>query len=243
MNDCYTFLEFLTKNETYLELVDATRDLAILAKQKPCSEQHANLPTWANWSWGESYLPEDVHVSYDTLMASLKMLETSPSSGAPSAMPVVLGLGLLHRESNRVIEFVEDKADPNTPFYLPGSAFDLQFLVALDGAVNTVFCNVVTADTAAVVEKEALANNILDQENEKEHEEEEKQYEHEEEKEKQQEEEQEQEEGDKEVEDVVKTGRKRSMPQVSTRRSKKSRTEPELHRSSRARQPSKKALK
>lgn len=32
--DRYTFLESLSKNENYLELVDAIRDLAILAKQK-----------------------------------------------------------------------------------------------------------------------------------------------------------------------------------------------------------------
>lgn len=34
INDRYTFLETLSKNENYLELVDTTRDLAILAKQK-----------------------------------------------------------------------------------------------------------------------------------------------------------------------------------------------------------------
>ncbi|KAG1721765.1 hypothetical protein EDD22DRAFT_854317 [Suillus occidentalis] len=220
-NDRYTFLKSLTKDENYLDLVEATQDLAVLAKQKPCSEQHSDLPTWANWSWGGSFLPEDVHVSFDTLMASLKMLETSPISGAPSVMPVVLGLGLLHRESKRVMEYEEDEAHPNTPFYLPGSAFDLQFLVALDGAVKTVFCKVVEnierltaeelgpdndlededlnkvmADTRAVVEKEALENDVLDQEKEKEKEqEEEKEKQHEQE----EEEEEEEEEEDKEV--------------------------------------------
>ncbi|KAG1808383.1 uncharacterized protein BJ212DRAFT_1485013 [Suillus subaureus] len=120
-NDQYTFLESLSKNDNYLELIDATRDLAKLAKQKPTSEQNPDLPIWANWSWGGSYLPEDVHVSYDTLKASLDKL-----------------LGLLYRESKSVIEYEEDEADPNTPFYLPGSAFNLEFLVSLDQVVKHI---------------------------------------------------------------------------------------------------------
>ncbi|KAG1904005.1 uncharacterized protein F5891DRAFT_977516 [Suillus fuscotomentosus] len=102
INDQYTFLETLSKTENYLELVDATSNLAILARQKTC-----------------------------------------PISGPSSAMPVVLEIGLLYRESKRVIEYEEDEADPNTPFYLPHSAIDLQFLVALDEAVREVLFSVV----------------------------------------------------------------------------------------------------
>ncbi|KAG0693145.1 hypothetical protein DFH29DRAFT_881674 [Suillus ampliporus] len=143
IDDRYAFLESLSKNEDYLELIDAIRDLAKFAKQKPTSEENPDLPIWANWSWGESYLPEDVHVSYDTLKASLEKLRTSPISGAASAMPVILGIGLLYRESKRVIEYEEDEADPNTPFYLPGSAFDLEVLVSLDQVVRQVLATVV----------------------------------------------------------------------------------------------------
>ncbi|KAG2072048.1 hypothetical protein BDR04DRAFT_1117272 [Suillus decipiens] len=138
----YTFLETLSKNENYLELVDAIRDLAILAKQKPISEQHQDLPIWADWSWSKVYLPEDVHSSYAAL-ASLNKLQTYPISGLPSAMPVVLGIGLLYRESKHVIEYEEDEAGPNTPFYLPHSVIDLQFLVSLDNAVQEVLLAVV----------------------------------------------------------------------------------------------------
>ncbi|KAG1831093.1 hypothetical protein EV424DRAFT_1343218 [Suillus variegatus] len=102
INDRYTFLETLSKNENHLELVDTTRDLAILAKQKTC-----------------------------------------PISEPSSAMPVVLGIGLLYRQSKHVIEYEEDEADPNTPFYLPHSAIDLQFLVALDEAVQEVLFSVI----------------------------------------------------------------------------------------------------
>ncbi|KAG1883111.1 hypothetical protein F4604DRAFT_1678020 [Suillus subluteus] len=143
INDRYTFLETLSKNENYLELVDAIRDLAILANQKPISEQHKDLPTWADWSWRETYLPEDIHTSYEALVDSLNKLQTCLISGPPSAMPVVLGVGLLYRESKRVIEYEEDEADSNTPSYLPHSAIDLQFLVALDNAVREVLFSVI----------------------------------------------------------------------------------------------------
>ncbi|KAG0692864.1 hypothetical protein DFH29DRAFT_1008017 [Suillus ampliporus] len=143
INDRYTFLETLSKNENYLELVDAIRDLAILANQTPISEQHEDLPTWADWSWREIYLPEDIHTSYAALVASLNTLQTCPISGSPSVMPVVLGIGLLYRESKWVIEYEEDEADPNMPSYLPHSIFDLQFLVALDNAVWEVLFSVV----------------------------------------------------------------------------------------------------
>ncbi|KAG1729312.1 uncharacterized protein EDB91DRAFT_1085759 [Suillus paluster] len=71
INERYIFLESLSKNDDYLELIYAIKDLKILANQKPSSEQHADLPTWADWSWGGSYLPEDMHTSYGTLKASL----------------------------------------------------------------------------------------------------------------------------------------------------------------------------
>ncbi|KAG1747838.1 uncharacterized protein EDB91DRAFT_1079544 [Suillus paluster] len=243
INDRYTFLESLSKNDNYLELVDAIKDLAILANQKPTSEQNADLPIWADWSWGGSYLPEDVHVSYDTLKASWDKLRTSPILGAASAMPVILGIGLLYRESKRVIEFEEDEADPNTPFYLPGSAFDLQFLVSLDHVVQEVLCTVV--EHIEKLTKEALGkdNNMEDEDEvgnkvmeeevvvtkEKEKEEQEEQ------------EEQEQEQEQDEVGEGVQKGRKRRMPQASTSESKKPRIEPEVHRSGRTRQLSKRA--
>ncbi|KAG1798094.1 uncharacterized protein HD556DRAFT_1463521 [Suillus plorans] len=162
INDRYTFLETLSKNENYLELVDATRDLAILAKQNPISERHQDLPTWADWSWSENYLSEDIHTSYATLMASLNKLQTCPISGPSSAMPVILGIGLLYRESKRVIEYEEDEADPNTPFYLPHSAIDLQFLVALDEAVREVLFSVV--GQIERLNKEGLSDEVEDEE-------------------------------------------------------------------------------
>ncbi|KAG1732520.1 hypothetical protein EDB19DRAFT_1912033 [Suillus lakei] len=230
INDQYTFLESLSKNDNYLELVDAIKDLAILANQKPTSEQNADLPIWADWSWGGSYLPEDVHVSYDTLKASLDKLRTSPISGAAFAMPVILGIGLLYRESKHVIEFEEDEADPNMPFYLPGSAFDLQFLVSLNHVVQQVLCIVV--EHIEKLTKEALGeDNNMEDEDEVGNKVTEEEVVLTKEKEKQQEQEQEQEQ----------KGRKRRMPQASTSESKKPRIEPEVHRSGRTRQPSKRA--
>ncbi|KAG1790601.1 uncharacterized protein HD556DRAFT_1445890 [Suillus plorans] len=240
INDRYTFLETLSKNENYLELVDATRDLAILAKQNPISERHQDLPTWADWSWSENYLSEDIHTSYATLMASLNKLQTCPISGPSSAMPVILGIGLLYRESKRVIEYEEDEADPNTPFYLPHSAIDLQFLVALDEAVREVLFSVV--GQIERLNKEGLSDEVEDEEMrmvvEKErHEVEEKDVESEENVvggEEQQE---------QEVEEVVQKGRKRKINHASSSKSKKPRTEPVVRRSGRARQPSKRSQK
>ncbi|KAG1852692.1 hypothetical protein F4604DRAFT_1933566 [Suillus subluteus] len=122
INDRYTFLETLSKNENYLELVDAIRDLAILANQK--SNTKICLPGLTGLGGKLTFLKTFTH-------------------RLPSAMPVVLGVGLLYRESKRVIEYEEDEADPNMPSYLPHSAIDLQFLVALDNAVQEVLFSVV----------------------------------------------------------------------------------------------------
>ncbi|KAG2150755.1 uncharacterized protein EDB93DRAFT_1103449 [Suillus bovinus] len=241
----YTYLESLSRHENYLELVDALKDLAILANQKPNSEQHTDLPIWADWSWNGFFLPEDVHISYDTLKASLNKLITSLITGAPSAMPVVLGIGLLYRESKRVMKFEEDEANSNTPAYLPGSVFDLQFLVALDDAVREVLANIIehierlTKD--ALSEDDDVEDNGVDggkevavnQESGKVGEDIPMQ---------QMEIQEKQEEEQEELEEVQK-GRKRRLPQASTSKSKKPRTEPEVRRSPRARQPSKKAQK
>ncbi|KAG2117573.1 hypothetical protein DEU56DRAFT_919030 [Suillus clintonianus] len=226
IDDRYAFLESLSKNKDYLELIDAIRDLAKFAKQKPTSEENPDLPIWANWSWGESYLPEDVHVSYDTLKASLEKLRTSPISGAASAMPVILGIGLLYRESKRVIEYEEDEADPNTPFYLPGSAFDLEVLVSLDQVVRQVLATVVEhieklakgglgevpgEEVVLIKGKEKAKAKAKAKETQ---EEEQQQQEHEE--QEQEEEEQEEEEEEQQQQQQQQKGRKRRMPQAST---------------------------
>ncbi|KAG1863662.1 hypothetical protein F4604DRAFT_1929062 [Suillus subluteus] len=247
INDRYTFLESLCKHDNYLELIDAIRDLAILANQKPSSEQHADLPTWADWSWGGSYLPEDVHTSYDVLKASLNKLRTFVISGAPSAMPVVLGIGLLYRESKRVIEFEEDEAASNTPSYLPGSVFDLQFLVALDHTVQEVLSKIV--EHIERLTKEALDEDddiqdegeVGNKETEIEVDQQEQDWEQEQEQEPEPEQDQDQDQDQEEVDEVVQKGTKRRKSQASTSKSKKPRMEPEVRRSSRARQPSKRA--
>ncbi|KAG2069419.1 hypothetical protein BDR04DRAFT_1156621 [Suillus decipiens] len=143
IKDQYKFLESLSKNKNYLELIDAIRDLAKLANQKFSTTSCLfNIIADMSNSQG-SYLPEDVHASYDTFNANFNKLQTSIISGTLSVMPVILKLGLLYRESKRVIEFEEDEADPNTPSYLPNSAFNLQFLVALNCAVADVLSVVV----------------------------------------------------------------------------------------------------
>ncbi|KAG2073656.1 hypothetical protein BDR04DRAFT_1116256 [Suillus decipiens] len=121
----------LSKNDNYLELVDAIRDLEILAKQKISINCQFQSDTKICLS------------GLTGLGANLNKLQTCPISGLPSAMPVVLEIGLLYRESKHVIEHEEDEAGPNTPFYLPHFVIDLQFLVSLYNAVQEVLLAVV----------------------------------------------------------------------------------------------------
>ncbi|OJA20145.1 hypothetical protein AZE42_13943, partial [Rhizopogon vesiculosus] len=51
----------LSPDENFLELVDAVKDLAKLSENLPTSKQSLNLPSWVDWSWDGSYLPQDVH--------------------------------------------------------------------------------------------------------------------------------------------------------------------------------------
>ncbi|KAG1729106.1 uncharacterized protein EDB91DRAFT_1253201 [Suillus paluster] len=158
-------------------------------------------------------------------------------------MPVILGIGLLYRESKRVIEYEEDEADPNTPFYLPGSAFDLEVLVSLDQVVRQVLATVVEhieklakGGLGEVPGEEVVLTKGKEKEKAKEtQEEQQQQQEHEE------QEEQEQQEQQEEEQQQQQKGRKRRMPQASTSESKKPRIEPEVRRSGRTRQPSKRA--
>lgn len=135
-----------------------------------------------------------------------------------------------------MIEYEEDEADPNTPFYLPHSAIDLQFLVTLDEAVWEVLFSVV--GQIERLNKEGLSDEneemrmVVEKER---HEVGEKDVESEENVvggEEQQE---------QEVEKVVQKGRKRKINHASSSKSKKPRTEPMVRRSSRVRQPSKRS--
>jgi len=98
-----------------------------------------DLPHWAKWSWGESYLPSDVHCSSLALERDLATLQNVLITDAASAMPVVLGLGLLLRDFKRVLEYEEDEAGPDTPSYIQGSMMNLVFSIAVDAAIQEVF--------------------------------------------------------------------------------------------------------
>jgi hypothetical protein len=98
-----------------------------------------DLPHWANWSWGESYLPRDIHSSSLDLQKDLATLQNAVITDAASAMPVILGLGLLFRDIKRVLEYEEDEAGPDTPSYIADSRMDLIFSLAVDAAAQEVF--------------------------------------------------------------------------------------------------------
>ncbi|KAG2112713.1 uncharacterized protein F5147DRAFT_771253 [Suillus discolor] len=136
----WVFLRGLSMDDNYLELVDATQDLATSSEQMT---DHSDWPSWAKWSWRHDYLPKDIHESQKMLEASLKKLRTANISNATSAISVVLGLGMLFRECKRVIEYEEDEAPLDTPAYLANFVFDLSFLHLLEGAVSDVLSSVV----------------------------------------------------------------------------------------------------
>lgn len=98
-----------------------------------------DLPHWANWSWGESYLPRDIHSSSLDLQKDLATLQNAVITDAASAMPVILGLGLLLRDIKCVLEYEEDEAGPDTPSYIADSQMDLVFSLAVDAAILEVF--------------------------------------------------------------------------------------------------------
>ncbi|KAG2067039.1 hypothetical protein BDR04DRAFT_1159583 [Suillus decipiens] len=139
------------------------------------------------------------------------------------------------------MEYKEDEADPNTPFYLPSSALDLQFLVTLDGAVSEVLSNII--EHIERLTKETLSDVDQEQGDEDKVRNRERGMEVEQEAVMNQEMGSAVEQEQEEVEEVVQKGRKRMFPQASSSKSKKPRTMPEVQRSGRAWQPSKKAQK
>ncbi|KAG1873079.1 hypothetical protein F4604DRAFT_1681149 [Suillus subluteus] len=139
----FDFLDALSNNDSYLELVDAVKDLTKMTEKTPKPHEELNLPQWADWSWRESYLPENLHGSQDMVKASLKLLTKAPIRSSYSATLVVLGLGLILRDCKRVIEYEEDEALPGTPFYLASSIMDLQCMLQVDSIVSYTASEVV----------------------------------------------------------------------------------------------------
>ncbi|KAG1883236.1 hypothetical protein F4604DRAFT_1677596 [Suillus subluteus] len=136
-------LDALSNNDSYLELVDAVKDLTKMTEKTPKPHEELNLPQWADWSWRESYLPENLHGSQDMVKASLKLLTKAPIRSSYSATLVVLGLGLILRDCKHVIEYEEDEALPGTPFYLASSIMDLQCMLQVDSIVSYTASEVV----------------------------------------------------------------------------------------------------
>ncbi|KAG1838549.1 hypothetical protein DFJ58DRAFT_733800 [Suillus subalutaceus] len=97
----FEFLDALSLDRSYLELVDAVKDLATITENLPTPEEQLDLPPWVNWSSKESYLPASEHMYLDSVIGSLDLLTEAPIQSAYSAALVVLGLGLLSRDCKR----------------------------------------------------------------------------------------------------------------------------------------------
>ncbi|KAG1850129.1 hypothetical protein F4604DRAFT_1687212 [Suillus subluteus] len=225
----FEFLDALSSDRSYLELVDAVKDLATITE---------NL---VNLSSKESYLPASEHIYLDSVIGSLDLLTEAPIQSAYSAAIVVLGLRLLLRDCKHVMEYEEDEAHPDALYYLPISVLDLQIILKVDSAISHVAGTVVglielamragLPDDSDQEEKIQGANGEKDQEDdqevvmgdvdvqmqevEKDHEQEGKQ-----------------------------KGKKMTRSQTSQVKTKKARTEDEPMRwSTRTRQPSKKNMR
>ncbi|KAG1866759.1 hypothetical protein F4604DRAFT_1928056 [Suillus subluteus] len=140
---CIEFLDALSSDRSYLELVDAVKDLATITENLPTLEEELNLPPWVNWSSKESYLPASEHIYLDLMIGSLDLLTEAPIQSAYSAALVVLGLGLLLRDCKCVMEYKEDEAHPDAPYYLPISVLDLQIILKVESAISHIAGTVV----------------------------------------------------------------------------------------------------
>ncbi|KAG2050551.1 hypothetical protein BDR06DRAFT_1064676 [Suillus hirtellus] len=109
----FEFLDALSTDSSYLELVDAVKDLANMMEK------------------------------IDMVMASLELLTKAPIRSSDSAALVVLGLGLILRDCKRVIEYEEDEALPGTPSYLASSIMDLQCMIKVDRAISDAASSIV----------------------------------------------------------------------------------------------------
>jgi hypothetical protein len=72
------------------------------------------------------------------LAESLNTLQNAVIEDAPSAMPVVLGLGLLLRDCARVIDYEEDHASSDTPDYIQMSQANLIFFIDVERAISPI---------------------------------------------------------------------------------------------------------
>ncbi|KAG1837483.1 hypothetical protein F4604DRAFT_1692201 [Suillus subluteus] len=109
----------LSSNRSYLELVDAVKDLATITENLPTPEGELDLPPW------------------------LGPADRGPIQSAYSAVLVVLGLGLLLRDCKRIMEYEEDEAHPDAPYYLPISVLDLQIILKVNSTISHVAGTVV----------------------------------------------------------------------------------------------------
>ncbi|KAG1794445.1 uncharacterized protein HD556DRAFT_1443011 [Suillus plorans] len=262
----FEFLDALSTDSSYLELVDAVKDLANMTEKFPIPQEELDLPPWVDWHCGESYLPEYLHRSQDMVMASLELLTNASIRSSHSAALVVLGLGLILRDCKRVIEYEEEEALPGTPSYLASSIMDLQCMIKVDSAISHTASSIVGLIELAM---KATSGNFNDsdqgemggvdgedkdqeEDEEEDKEEEEDKDKEEKEKEKDQDDEQEEVTGDSDVQmqEVEKDdkagkskGKKRVRNQTSSVKTKKARIEEEpIRRSTRSRQPSRKNI-
>ncbi|KAG2134939.1 hypothetical protein BD769DRAFT_1385570 [Suillus cothurnatus] len=72
-SDRFAFLDTLSTNKSYLELVDAVKDLATMTENLQSPQEELELPNWVNWSWKDSYLPESVHKSQEMVVGLIEV--------------------------------------------------------------------------------------------------------------------------------------------------------------------------
>ncbi|KAG2046526.1 hypothetical protein BDR06DRAFT_977442 [Suillus hirtellus] len=230
--EVFTGSNALSTDSSYLELIDAVKDLANMMEK------------------------------IDMVMASLELLMKAPIRSSDSAALVVLGLGLILRDCKRVIEYEEDEALPGTPSYLASSIMDLQYMIKVDRAISDAASSIVgLIELAMKVTSDNLYDSnqgeirgVSSEDKDKKEEEDKDKEEKEKEKEKEKDQDDEQKEVtedlDVQMQEVKKDDeaakskkKKRVRNQTSSVKTKKARFEEEpIHRSTRSRQPSRKNI-
>ncbi|KAI6025634.1 hypothetical protein F5J12DRAFT_889524 [Pisolithus orientalis] len=103
--DQIKFLKSLCVMPRYQEHIDL---VYALLETEPDMEPTSPLPEWASWTWSAQYLPQEIHIQGDSFWKALGQLQSERFACMSKGVPVVLGFGILWRECKQAQEVEED---------------------------------------------------------------------------------------------------------------------------------------
>ncbi|KIN95453.1 hypothetical protein M404DRAFT_34147 [Pisolithus tinctorius Marx 270] len=88
-------------------------------------EPTSPLPEWASWTWTAQHLSQEIHVWGDSFWKALGQLQSERFACMSKGVPVVLGFGMLWRESKQAQEVEEDDPEVANLGFLLNSKLDI----------------------------------------------------------------------------------------------------------------------